>query len=91
MDIEVLGSGCACCRAPYDDTNRSIARNGWQGLNVEYVQDIQRIMSVGVMARQVLVTNEKAVMLRHRGAMKIEQALRGISIWPSAIGPKETS
>ena len=75
MDIKILGSGCAACQSMYNDVNRIIARNGWQGINVEYVQDIQRILSYGVMSTPVLVINEKIVMVGHRGAAKIEHAL----------------
>ena len=76
MDIKVLGTGCASCRNMYNDVNRIIARNGWQNIEVEYVQDIQRIMAYGVMATPVLVIDEKIVMVGYHGAAKIEQALR---------------
>ena len=59
-----------------NDLNRIIARNNWQDVNVEYVQDIERILSYGVMSTPVLAINEKIVMVGHRGASKIEQALR---------------
>jgi len=76
MKIKVLGSGCSSCKSMYNDVERIIARNGWQGSEVEYVQDIQQIMSYGVMSTPVLVINEKVVMVGHHGAKKIEQALR---------------
>ncbi len=76
MDVKVLGTGCASCQSMYNDVNRIIQRNGWQAIQVEYVQDIERIMSYGVMATPVLVINEKVVMVGHRGATKIEDALR---------------
>ncbi len=76
MDVKVLGTGCASCRSMVNDVNRIIERNGWQAIQVEYVQDIGRIMSYGVMATPVLVINEKVVMVGHRGATKIEDALR---------------
>lgn len=76
MDVKILGSGCAACQSMYNDVNRIIARNDWKGINVEYVQDVQRIMSYGVMATPVLVINEKVVMVGHRGTTKIEHALR---------------
>ena len=75
---------------PYDNVDGIIALNGGQGLEVEFMQHIQCIMSFGVMTPQVLVTNEEVIILDHRGATKIEQALRGISIELSEIGPKET-
>ena len=76
MDVKILGSGCAACQSMYNDVNRIIARYGWLEVNVEYVQDIQQIMSYGVMATPVLVINEKVAMVGHRGVSKIEQALR---------------
>ena len=76
MDVKILGSGCAACQSMYNDVNRIIARNNWQNVDVEYVQDIQRIVAYGVMSTPVLVINEKIVMVGHRGATKIEQALR---------------
>ncbi len=76
MDVKILGTGCASCQSMYNDVNRIIARNDWREIKVEYVQDIQRIMSYGVMATPVLVINEKVVMIGHRGTTKIEHALR---------------
>jgi predicted DsbA family dithiol-disulfide isomerase len=76
MNVKILGSGCPSCRSMYNDVNRIIARNQWQGVDVEYVQDIQQIMSYGVMATPVLVVNEKVVMVGHRGSTKIEDVLR---------------
>ena len=75
MDVKILGSGCAACQSMYNDVNRIIARNNWQNIDVEYVQDIQRIVAYGVMSTPVLVINEKIVMVGHRGTTKIEQAL----------------
>jgi predicted DsbA family dithiol-disulfide isomerase len=43
---------------------------------VEYVTDIEKILSYGVLSTPALVINEKVVMLGYRGARKIEQALR---------------
>ena len=76
MDVKILGTGCAACQSMYNDVNRIVERNGWQGVNVEYVQDIPRITSYGVMSTPVLVINEKIVMVGHRGTTKIEHALR---------------
>jgi small redox-active disulfide protein 2 len=75
MNVKILGSGCASCKSMYNDVTRIIARNGWK-VEVEYVQDIARIMSYGVMSTPVLVINEKVVMVGHRGSSKIELALQ---------------
>ncbi len=66
MNIKILGTGCPSCKSMYNDVNRIIARNGWQNIEVEYVQDIQRIMSYGVMATPVLVIDEKVTMVGNR-------------------------
>ncbi len=75
MNVKILGSGCPACRSMVNEVTRIVARNGWK-VEVEYVQDIERIMSYGVMSTPVLVIDEKIVMLGNRGASKIEQALR---------------
>jgi len=74
--IKILGSGCSSCKSMFNDVNRIIARNGWQDMDVEYVQDIQQIISYGVMSTPVLVIDEKVVMVGNRGAAKIEQILK---------------
>lgn len=74
MNVKILRSGCPACRSMVNDVTRMIARNGWKVV-VEYVQDIERIMSYGVISTPVLVIDEKVVMVRHRGSSKIEQAL----------------
>jgi len=75
MNVKILGSGCASCRSMYNDVTRIIARKSWK-IEVEYVQDIERILSYGVMSTPVLVIDEKVIMVGHRGSSKIEQALR---------------
>ena len=75
MNIKILGTGCPFCRSMYNDVTRILARNGMDA-TVEYVQDIERILSYGVMSTPVLVIDEKVAMVGHRGATKIEQALR---------------
>jgi len=75
MNIKILGTGCPSCRSMYNDVTRILARNGMDA-TVEYVQDIERILSYGVMSTPVLVIDENVAMVGHRGATKIEQALR---------------
>jgi predicted DsbA family dithiol-disulfide isomerase len=74
MNVKILGTGCPACRSMVNDVTRIIARHGWK-VDVEYVQDIERIMSYGVMSTPVLVIGEKVVMVGHRGSSKIEQVL----------------
>ncbi len=74
MNVKILGIGCPACQSIYNDVNRIIARNGWQ-IDLEYVQDIARIMAYGVISTPVLVIDENVVMLGHRGPRKIEEVL----------------
>jgi predicted DsbA family dithiol-disulfide isomerase len=62
----------------YNDVTRIVQRNGWQA-EIEYIQDLEKILSYGVMSTPVLVIDEKVMMIGHRGASKIEQVLRGRS------------
>lgn len=75
MNVKILGTGCPTCRSMYNDVLRIIARNGWN-VDVEYVQDIPRIMSYGILATPALVIDEKVVMVGNHGSSRIEQALR---------------
>ena len=75
MDILVLGAGCAKCKSMLADVERLVARLGLD-TRVEYITDMEKIMSYGVMSVPVLVIDGKVVMVGHRGAAKIEQALR---------------
>jgi small redox-active disulfide protein 2 len=75
MNVKILGTGCPSCQSMYSTVNQIVAREKMNA-EVEYVKDIERIMSYGVMSTPALVINEKVVMLGFRGATKIEQALR---------------
>jgi len=83
MNVKVLGSGCAACKSMFNDVIRIVDRNSWN-VEVEYVQDITRIMSYGVMSTPVLVIDEKVVMVGHHGFSKIEQALQNAVNYPAA-------
>ena len=75
MNIKVLGAGCASCKSMFLDVQRQV----WQlnlDARVEYVTDMEKIMSYGVMSTPVLVIDEQVVMIGYRGAKKIEQDLR---------------
>jgi small redox-active disulfide protein 2 len=75
MDIKVLGAGCAACRSMLSDVERLVARLQLDA-RVEYVTDIEKIMSYGVMSTPVLIIDEQIVMIGHRGAKKIEAAVQ---------------
>lgn len=75
MNVKILGVGCSVCQSMYSTVTQIIARENMKA-EVEYVTDIEKILSYGVLSTPALVINEKVVMLGYRGARKIEQALR---------------
>lgn len=54
MKIEVLGTGCAKCKALYENTKKAVAESGTVA-EVVKVEDIPSIMKYGVMSTPALV------------------------------------
>ncbi len=59
-NIKVLGMGCKTCHAQYENAKAAAAAIGLE-FEVEYITDIQTVMSYGVMSMPALVVNEKVV------------------------------
>lgn len=60
MKIEILGTGCAKCKALEEATKQAVAQSG-KFAQIEKVEDIQRIMGYGVMSTPGLVIDGKVV------------------------------
>jgi small redox-active disulfide protein 2 len=60
MDIKILGSGCANCKTMYSGVEEAL-RDLSIGATLEKVEDIQRIISFGVMATPGLVIDGKVI------------------------------
>ena len=58
--IKVLGAGCKSCHEFFENTKKAAADVGLS-IEVEYVTDMEKIMSYGVMSMPALVVNEKVV------------------------------
>lgn len=56
--MKVLGSGCQSCHAQYENAKKAVSDMGL-GIEVEYVTDMEKIVSYGVMSMPALVVNEK--------------------------------
>lgn len=61
ISIQVLGSGCPTCKKLFELTKEA-AKQLDLGVEVEYINDIQKIIELGVMSSPVLALNGKAVM-----------------------------
>ena len=63
MKIEILGTGCAKCKALEEAAKQAVAQSG-KFVQVEKVDDIQKIMAYGVMSTPGLVIDGKVVSTR---------------------------
>ena len=59
-NIIVLGGGCKSCHTLLLNTQQA-AKNLGLDLEVEYITDMEKIMTYGVMQMPLLVVNEKVV------------------------------
>lgn len=60
MDIKVLGSGCKNCQTVFKAAEEAV-KNKDIDAEVEYVTDMEKIMSYGVMSMPALVIDGKVV------------------------------
>ncbi|CDN31953.1 redox-active disulfide protein 2 [Mucinivorans hirudinis] len=60
MEIKVLGTGCAGCKALYETTKQAVAESGIDATVVK-VEDLMQIMNYNVMSMPALVIDEKVV------------------------------
>lgn len=60
QNIKVLGSGCKSCHEMYENAKKAAASMGI-GVEVEYVTDMEKVMTYGIMSMPGLVVNEKVV------------------------------
>lgn len=58
MNIKILGSGCANCKKLQGLTEEAVKEMS-VNVTIEKVEDIQKIMSYGVMRTPAIVINEK--------------------------------
>jgi small redox-active disulfide protein 2 len=61
MIIKVLGTGCSNCKNLEKATQNAVAELGISA-NIEKVEDIQKIMSYGIMRTPALVIDEKVAL-----------------------------
>lgn len=58
--IKVLGAGCKSCHELYENTKQAVNDMGFD-LEIEYITDMEKVMTYGVMSTPALVVNEKVV------------------------------
>ncbi len=73
MDIKVLGTGCAKCRATVDLIEKIAAETG-AGIALEKVEEMRAIVGYGVMSTPAVVIDGKVV---HKGSVPAPEMVRG--------------
>lgn len=60
QNIKVLGAGCKSCHEMYENTKKAVEAMGID-VKIEYVTDMEKVMTYGIMSMPGLVVNEKVV------------------------------
>jgi len=75
MKIQVLGSGCSTCKNLYELTKTVVSELGIDA-EVEYSNDISKIIELGVMESPVITINGKIAMLGSGSLEKIKEIIK---------------
>lgn len=58
--VKVLGAGCKSCHEQYENAKAAVSKLGLN-IEVEYITDMEKVMSYGAMSMPAIVVNEKVV------------------------------
>ncbi len=61
MKIQILGMGCASCKALYKNTEKAIKKSGLKGIEIEKVEELDEIMKYGVTSTPSFVINREVI------------------------------
>lgn len=56
--IKVLGAGCKSCHEQYENAKKAVSEIGLD-VEVEYITDMEKVMTYGVMSMPAIVVNDK--------------------------------
>ena len=74
--VKVLGAGCKSCHEQYENAKAAVKAMGLD-LEVEYITDMEKVMTYGVMSMPAIVVNEKVVSMGNvLKAADVEKLLR---------------
>lgn len=59
-NIKVLGAGCKACHEQYENVKKAVANRNLNA-EVEYITDMEKVTSYGVMSMPAIVVNEQVV------------------------------
>ena len=76
--IKVLGLGCKTCHKQYENAQAAVQALGLP-IDVEYITDMEKVMSYGAMSMPAIVVNEKVVSMgKVLKTADVEKLLRGL-------------
>ena len=58
--VKVLGAGCKSCHEQYENAKQAVQNLGLD-VEVEYITDMEKVMTYGVMSMPAIVVNERVV------------------------------
>jgi small redox-active disulfide protein 2 len=61
MKIQILGMGCAKCKALYNNVQKAVENSDLDGIEIEKVETLEEIMKFGVTSTPALVIDEKVI------------------------------
>ena len=74
--IKVLGAGCKSCHEQHENVKKAVANMSLDA-EVEYITDMEKVMSYGVMSMPAIVLNEQVVSMgKVLKAVQVEELLK---------------
>ena len=74
--VKVLGAGCKACHEQYENAKAAVKALGLS-VEVEYITDMEKVMTYGAMSMPAIVVNEKVVSMgKVLKAADVEKLLR---------------
>lgn len=61
-NVQVLGSGCPSCKKLYELAQKAVDELDLK-VKVEYITDIQKIISMGFMQSPIMTVNDKPILI----------------------------
>ena len=75
-NIKVLGAGCKSCQELHENVKKAVANMNLDA-EVEYITDMEKVMSYGVMSMPAIVVNEQVVSMgKVLKAAQVEELLK---------------
>ena len=75
-NIKVLGAGCKSCHEQHENVKKAVADMSLDA-EVEYITDMEKVMSYGVMSMPAIVVNEQVVSMgKVLKAAQVEELLK---------------